>query len=57
MAFGFALPAYLLCLVPLLAIIVMPAATAGGTLLAQRLLEEQAQAPARLGRPDAEKPF
>jgi len=45
MAFGFALPAYLLCLVPLLAIVVMPAATAGGTLLAHRLLEEQAQAP------------
>ncbi|MFI9386431.1 EI24 domain-containing protein [Kutzneria sp. NPDC052558] len=44
MAFGFALPAYLLCLVPLLALVVMPAATAGGTLLAHRLLEEQAQA-------------
>jgi CysZ protein len=44
MAFGFALPAYLLCLVPLLAIVVMPAATAGGTLLAHRLLEEQADA-------------
>ncbi|WP_211770738.1 EI24 domain-containing protein [Kutzneria sp. CA-103260] len=45
MAFGFALPAYLLCLVPLLAVIVMPAATAGGTLLAHRLLEDQARAP------------
>ena len=44
MAFGFALPAYLLCLVPLLAIVVMPAATAGGTLLAHRLLDEQARA-------------
>jgi CysZ protein len=38
MAFGFALPAYLLCLVPLAAIVVMPAATAGGTLLANRVL-------------------
>jgi CysZ protein len=44
LAFGFALPAYLLCLVPLLAIVVMPAATAGGTLLAHRLLDEQARA-------------
>jgi CysZ protein len=44
MAFGFALPAYLLCLVPLLAIVVMPAATAGGTLMAHRLLDEQAKA-------------
>jgi CysZ protein len=42
LAFGFALPAYLLCLVPLLAIVVMPAATAGGTLLAHKLLTEQA---------------
>ncbi|HEY0500718.1 MAG TPA: EI24 domain-containing protein [Kutzneria sp.] len=57
MAFGFALPAYLLCLVPLLAIIVMPAATAGGTLLAQRLLAEPVAEPNYLGRPDAEKPF
>jgi CysZ protein len=61
MAFGFALPAYLLCLVPLLAIIVMPAATAGGTLLAQRLLADQGAtpnaAPNYLGQPDAEKPF
>jgi CysZ protein len=45
MAFGFALPAYLLCLVPLLAIVVMPAATAGGTLMAHRLLEDRAQTP------------
>jgi CysZ protein len=44
LAFGFALPAYLLCLVPLLAIVVMPAATAGGTVLAHRLLDEQARA-------------
>lgn len=44
LAFGFALPAYLLCLVPLLAIVVMPAATAGGTLLAHRLLTDQHKA-------------
>lgn len=38
MAIGFSLPAYVLCLVPLAAIVVMPAATAGGTLLAHRLV-------------------
>lgn len=35
---SFGVPAYLLCLVPLLAIIVMPAAVAGGTLLAREVL-------------------
>ena len=40
MAIGFTLPTYLLCLVPLVAIIVMPAAAAGSTLLAHRLLTE-----------------
>jgi CysZ protein len=45
LAFGFALPAYLLCLVPLLSIIVMPAATAGGALLAHRLLHRTPASP------------
>lgn len=35
---GFAVPAYLLCLIPLAAIIVLPAAMAGGTVLSHRLL-------------------
>ncbi|MCP2169428.1 CysZ protein [Goodfellowiella coeruleoviolacea] len=35
---GFALPAYLLCLVPFAALVVMPGAMAGGTLLAHRVL-------------------
>ncbi|MGX7829444.1 EI24 domain-containing protein [Actinokineospora sp. 24-640] len=35
---GFAVPVYLLCLVPLAALIVFPAAMAGGTLLAHRAL-------------------
>jgi CysZ protein len=35
---SFGVPAYLLCLVPLLAIVVMPAAVAGGTLLAREVL-------------------
>ncbi|MBP2338111.1 CysZ protein [Saccharothrix coeruleofusca] len=37
---GFAVPAYLLCLIPLAALVVMPAAMAGGTVLAHRLLTE-----------------
>lgn len=35
---SFGVPAYLLCLVPLVAIIVLPAAVAGGTLLAREVL-------------------
>lgn len=38
MVLGFAVPAYLLCLIPLAAMIVIPAAMAGGTVLAHRLL-------------------
>ncbi|WP_322746618.1 EI24 domain-containing protein [Saccharothrix syringae] len=37
---GFAVPAYLLCLVPLAALVVLPAAMAGGTVLAHRLLHD-----------------
>lgn len=40
-ALGFAVPSYLLCLVPLAAIVVMPAAMAGGTVLAHRLITGQ----------------
>lgn len=35
---GFAVPTYLLCLIPLAALVVFPAAMAGGTVLAHRLL-------------------
>ncbi|MEU4803101.1 EI24 domain-containing protein [Actinosynnema sp. NPDC023587] len=38
---GFAVPTYLLCLVPLAALVVFPAAMAGGTVLAHRLLNNQ----------------
>ncbi|MEU5694479.1 EI24 domain-containing protein [Actinosynnema sp. NPDC020468] len=38
---GFAAPAYLLCLIPLAALVVMPAAMAGGTVLAHRLLHDR----------------
>jgi len=38
MVLGFAVPAYLLCLIPLAALVVIPAAMAGGTVLAHRLL-------------------
>lgn len=38
MVLGFAVPAYLLCLIPLAAMIVIPAAMAGGTVLSHRLL-------------------
>jgi CysZ protein len=37
---GFAVPAYLLCLIPLAALVVMPAAMAGGTVLAHQLLAQ-----------------
>lgn len=40
LALGFGVPVYLLCLVPFLAVIIMPAAVAGGTLLARELLGE-----------------
>ncbi|WP_406689222.1 EI24 domain-containing protein [Saccharopolyspora sp. ID03-671] len=39
MTLGFGLPAYLLCLVPVLQLLVIPAAVVGGTLLAHRVLE------------------
>ncbi|MGM1063916.1 EI24 domain-containing protein [Saccharothrix sp. Mg75] len=38
---GYAVPVYLLCLIPLAALVVLPAATAGGTVLAHRLLHDQ----------------
>nr|WP_306750160.1 EI24 domain-containing protein [Saccharothrix yanglingensis] len=38
---GFAVPVYLLCLVPLAALVVLPAAMAGGTVLAHRLLHDR----------------
>ncbi|MFD9704090.1 EI24 domain-containing protein [Lentzea sp. NPDC059081] len=38
MVLGFAVPTYLLCLIPLAALVVIPAAMAGGTVLAHRLL-------------------
>lgn len=41
MTLGFAIPVYLLCLVPFAALAVLPAAMAGGTLLAHRLLERE----------------
>lgn len=41
MTLGFAVPTYLLCLIPLAAMVVMPAAMAGGTVLAHRLLAER----------------
>ncbi|WP_156756834.1 EI24 domain-containing protein [Actinokineospora pegani] len=40
MTLGFAVPVYLLCLVPLVALVVFPGAMAGGTLLAARVREE-----------------
>lgn len=36
--FGFGLPTYLLCMVPVVQLVVIPAAVVGGTLLAHRLL-------------------
>jgi CysZ protein len=41
MALGFAVPVYLLCLVPLLALLVFPAAMAGGTLLAAKITADE----------------
>lgn len=41
MTLGFGLPAYLLCLVPVLQLLVIPAAVVGGTLLAHRVLDER----------------
>ncbi|HVK22042.1 MAG TPA: EI24 domain-containing protein [Actinokineospora sp.] len=38
MTLGFAVPVYLVCLIPLAAVVVFPAAMAAGTLLAHRLL-------------------
>ncbi|MFC7344459.1 EI24 domain-containing protein [Saccharopolyspora griseoalba] len=39
MVLGFGLPAYLLCLVPVLQLVVIPAAVVGGTVLAHRVLD------------------
>lgn len=50
-ALGFAVPSYLLCLIPLAAIVVMPAAMAGGTVLAHRLIT------GRPGRVPAYQPY
>ncbi|ATE56545.1 EI24 domain-containing protein [Actinosynnema pretiosum] len=44
MVLGFAVPAYLLCLIPLAPLVVMPAAMAGGTVLSHRLLENEKNA-------------
>jgi CysZ protein len=38
---GFAVPTYLLCLIPFAALVVFPAAMAGGTVLSHRLLHDQ----------------
>ncbi|PRY42265.1 EI24 domain-containing protein [Umezawaea tangerina] len=52
LALGFAVPSYLLCLIPLAAIVVMPAAMAGGTVLAHRLLTGRDQVPAHRPYPN-----
>ncbi|NUT96648.1 MAG: hypothetical protein HOY78_31955 [Saccharothrix sp.] len=44
---GFAVPTYLLCLIPLAALVVFPAAMAGGTVLAHRLLTGTLDQPVR----------
>ncbi|OLR92288.1 hypothetical protein BJP25_22260 [Actinokineospora bangkokensis] len=48
---GMAVPVYLLCLVPLLALVVFPAAFAGGTLLAGKLVAPGADPAPREGFP------
>ncbi|WP_018684996.1 EI24 domain-containing protein [Actinokineospora enzanensis] len=40
MTLGFALPVYLLCLIPLAALVIFPAAMAGGTLLAHKTMTD-----------------
>lgn len=40
MTFGFGLPVYLLCLIPVAQLVVIPSAVVGGTLLAHRLTDE-----------------
>ncbi len=47
---GFGVPAYLLCLVPVLQLVVIPSAVVGGTLLSHRLLDSEGDLPAT--RPD-----
>ena len=59
---GFGIPAFLLLAIPFLAIVVFPAATAGGTILARRLVspgQSQAQAPPQPGclPPNAPGPY
>ncbi|GAA4937747.1 EI24 domain-containing protein [Streptomonospora halophila] len=59
LVFGFGIPSYLLLAIPFLAVVVFPAATAGGTILARRLLPSSPpQAPAAPGQlpPDAAPP-
>jgi len=50
LALSFGVPAYLLCLIPVVAIVTMPAAVAGGTLLARELRGEPTALPVRPGR-------
>lgn len=47
---GFGVPTYLVCAIPLLAIVVMPPAVAGGTLLARQVLAGPAPVPVERGR-------
>lgn len=42
---GFSLPTYFLLAVPFVAVVVFPAATAGGTILAREILPEQSESP------------
>ncbi|WP_285743772.1 EI24 domain-containing protein [Lentzea sp. NBRC 105346] len=51
MVLGFAVPTYLLCLIPLAALVVIPAAMAGGTVLSHRLITAPAQHPPSPYRP------
>lgn len=50
LALSFGIPAYLLCLVPIVALVTMPAAVAGATLLARELRGESVELPRRAAR-------
>jgi CysZ protein len=50
LALGFGVPTYLLCAIPFVAIVVIPAATAGGTLLARAVLNGGPPYPVRSPR-------
>jgi len=50
LALGFGVPTYLLCAIPLVAIVVIPVATAGGTLLARAVLNGGPPYPTRRAR-------